>query len=96
MEPNTVIVGIKNNIATSIAHIHSFNSPLKKTIYHTISITLMKAELFILRYGINQVVQVSGLPCIIVITDTLHAAKRIFDLSIHLYQLQLIAISKDL
>ena len=56
----------------------------------------MKAELFILRYGINQVVQVSGLPCIIVITDTLHAAKRIFDLSIHLYQLQLIAISKDL
>ena len=56
----------------------------------------MKAELFILRYGINQVVQVSGLPCIIVITDTLHAAKRIFDLSIHLYQIQLIAISKDL
>ena len=56
----------------------------------------MKAELFILRYGINQVVQVSGLPCIIVITDTLHAAKRIFDLFIHLYQLQLIAISKDL
>ena len=100
LKPNIVIVvsdvSIKNNIATSIAYIHSFNSLLKKTIYHTVSITLMEIELFILRYGINQAVQVPGLPCIIVITDALYAAKRIFDSSIHQYQLQLIAISKDL
>ena len=38
----------------------------------------------------------SGILCIIIITGTLHAAQKIFDLSIHLYQIQSIAISKDL
>ena len=100
LEPNIVIIvsdaSTKNNIATSIAHIHSFNSPLKKTTHHTISITSTEAELFALKYGINQVVQVPGSSYIIVITDILCAAKRIFDSLIHPYQLQSIAISKDL
>ena len=49
LEFNIVVVvsdiSTKNNIATSIAHIHSFNSLLKKTIYHTISITLMSSQM---------------------------------------------------
>ena len=57
LELNTVLVAsdtsIKNNIATSIAYIHSFNSSLKKTLYHTINITSIEAELFVLRCGIN-------------------------------------------
>ena len=56
----------------------------------------MKTELFTLRYEINQEVQVPGLSCIIVIIDALYIAKRIFNSPVHLYQLQLIAISKDL
>jgi len=47
---------IKNNIVTSIAHIHTHNSPIIKTIHHTTNIIPTEAELFTIRYGINQVV----------------------------------------
>ena len=56
-KPNIVIVisdaSIKNNVATSITHIYSFNSLLKKTLHHTISITSTEVELFTIRYRIN-------------------------------------------
>jgi len=79
---------IKNNVATSITHIHLFNSPLKKMLHHAIGITSTEAELFALRCGINQAVQTPGSSCIIVITDALHVVQKFFDSSIHLYQLQ--------
>jgi len=44
---------IKNNIATSVAHIHAFDKPLMKMIHHTIHVTSTEAELFAIRYGIN-------------------------------------------
>ena len=51
-EPNTVVVisnaSINNNVITSIAHIHSFNQVLKKTLHHAINVTFMKVELFVL------------------------------------------------
>ena len=76
---STVVVvsdtSIKNNIAMLITHIHSFNSSLKKTLYHTINITTMEAELFAIRYRINQAIQISGTSCIIIITDALHAVQ---------------------
>jgi len=56
----------------------------------------MKAELFAIRYGINQAIQMPGTFHIIIITDTLHVAQRIFNSTIHPYQIQLITISKDL
>jgi len=91
MELNIVIVildtNIKNNVTTSIAHIHSFNNPLKKMLYHTINITLIEAKLFAFRYRINQVVQIPDSSYIIIITDALHAAQKIFNLSTHPYQL---------
>jgi len=46
-------VDIKNNIATSITHIHIWDRPIIKTIHHTTNITLTKAELFAIRCGIN-------------------------------------------
>ena len=59
-KPNIVVIisvtSIMNNIATSIAYIHSFNSPLNKTLHYAISITSIEVELFVLRYGINQAV----------------------------------------
>jgi len=100
LEPNIVLVtsdtSIKNNIAIFITYIHLFNSSLKKTLHHAIDITSTETELFALRYGINQTIQIYGFSHIIVITDTLYMVQKIFNLSIHLYQLQSIMISKDL
>jgi len=67
-----------------------------KTLHHAIDITLTEMELFAFRYEINQAIQIPGFSHIIVITDVLHVAQKLFDFSIYLYQLQLIAISKDL
>jgi len=44
---------IKNNIAMSIVHIHICNKLIMKTLYHALNITSTKAELFVIRYGIN-------------------------------------------
>ena len=49
-----------------------------------------------LRCGFDQVVQILDTAHIIVITDTLHVAQKIFNTMIHLYQLQSIVISKKL
>jgi len=57
-DPSTVDIvsdtSIKNNVTTSVAHIHLFNNPLKKTLHYVINITSTEVELFAIRYGINQ------------------------------------------
>ena len=88
--------GIKNNVTTSIAYIHVHDRPIIKTIHHTTNVTSTKAELFAIRCGINQAVNLLGISKIIVITDSIHAVKKIFDLINHPYQLQLAAISEEL
>ena len=87
---------IKNQIATSIVHIHSFRNSVIKTLYHAVNVTTTEAKLFAIRYGINQAVQIININCIIIITDSIHTVYRIFDLSIHLYQIQLSVISREL
>jgi len=46
---NSVIIisdaSIKDNIATSIAHVYSCSNPIKKTLYYTINIIMTEAEL---------------------------------------------------
>ena len=75
-DPSTVIivsnVSIKNNITISIAHIHLFNSLLKKTLHHTSNVTTMEVELFTIRFKINQAIQIPGTSHIMIITDALH------------------------
>ena len=55
--PSTAIVvtdaSIKNNIATSILHMHIADSPLIKTLHHTVFVTSTEAKLFAIRCGIN-------------------------------------------
>ena len=96
----TVVVvsdtNIKNNVIMSIVHIHSFSNSLKKTLHHAINVISTEAELFAIKYGINQVTQIFGTSCIIIVTNTLYAGQRIFNSTIHSYQIQMIAISKDL
>ena len=45
---------IKNQVATLISHIHSHNSPVIKTIHHTVNVSSTEAKLFVIRCSINQ------------------------------------------
>ena len=49
-----------------------------------------------MQYGINQAVGISNINYIIVITDSLHAVKRILDSSSYLYQIYSTIISHEL
>ena len=98
--PHTALVitdaSIKNDIATSISHIHSMNSLLTKTVHHALFVTSTEAELFAIRCGINQACSKDNVSKIIVVTDSIHAAKKIFNGDSHSYQLHSIAILREL
>jgi len=65
---------IKNNIVTSISHIHMVDKPLTRTIHQAVNVTSTKAELFAIRCGINQATRFDNISRIIVITDSIHVA----------------------
>ena len=87
---------IKKDIATSISHICIHDHPLTKTVHYTVYVTSTEAELFAIRCGINQVCGKNNISKIIVITDSIHTAKKIFDSKFHPYQLHMIAILQEL
>ena len=95
----TIIVSdasVKNNIATLVLHIHIQDKPLIKTVYHMAYITSTKAELFMIRYGLNQACNKEDISKIIIVTDSIHMAKKIFDTKSHSYQIHATAILKEL
>jgi len=59
-DPKSVVIvsdaSIKNQVATSIVHIHVCNSPVLKTIHHAINVTTTEAELFTIKCNINQAI----------------------------------------
>ena len=73
-----------------------FIIPLSSKLSTMLSITSTKAELFAIRYELNQAIQLSNIEYIIVIADSIHAAKKIFNLLIHPYQVQTLVISKEI
>ena len=87
---------IKNDIAISVLHIHIANRPLTKTVHHASFVTSTEVELFVIRCGINQACSIDSISKIIVITNSIHAAKKIFDSEFHLYQLHSAAILIEL
>ena len=87
---------IKNHVTTLISHIHFYNKPVVKTIHRAINIITTEAELFAIYCGINQAVTNSDVNHIVIITNFLYTPKRIFDSSVHLYQIYLAAISQEL
>ena len=87
---------IKNNIATSISHIHLANRPLIKTVHHTLFVTSTKVELFTIRCGINQACAIENVSKIIVIMDSIHAVKKIFNNEFHSFQIHTSAILSEL
>ena len=44
---------IRNNVTTSILHIHLYNRLIIKTIHHVVNVTITKAKLFAIRCRIN-------------------------------------------
>ena len=98
--PSTAFVvtnaSIKDDIATSISHVYSANQPLIKMVHYAAFITSMEAELFAIRYGINQACIKENMSKIIVVTDSIHAAKKIFDSKLHPFQSHTMAILNKL
>jgi len=98
--PNTALVitdtSINKDIATSIAHIHSANRPLIKTVHHASFVTSSEVELFAIRCGINQACSLNNVSKIVVVTDSIHVAKKIFDPSLHPFQIHSAAILNNL
>ena len=92
----TTDASIKNNIATSILHMHTSNQSLIKILHHTAFVTSAEAELFAIRCGINQASTKENISKIIVVTNSIHVAKKIFDPLSHLLQIHTVAILKKL
>ena len=99
-DPKSVVVvsdaSIKNQIAISIAHIHVHDSPLIKTIHHAINISFTEVELFTIRCDINQATYIPNISYIIIITDSIHVTKRIFNSFSHPFQIHALLISSEL
>jgi len=87
---------IKNDIATSISHIHIANLSLTKTVHHTAFVSSTEAELFAIRCGINQACIKENISKIIIVTDSIYAAKKIFDSKLHPFQTYTSAILSEL
>ena len=87
---------IKNDIATSISYMHLANHSLTKTVHHAAFVTSTEAELFVIRYGINQACIKENMSKIIVITNSIHVVKKIFDIVLHSYQSHAVAILSEL
>ena len=80
----------------SIAHVCSGQNIVTKTIYHAVNVTSAETELFVIRCRINQVIQVTDILCIIVVTNAIHSVRCIFNSLSHHYQIQFITIAQDL
>ena len=98
--PHTALVitdaSIKNDITTSILHVHVVNYLITKTVHHAAFVTSTEAELFAIRCGINQACSNKAINKIIVVTDSIHTAKKIFDSSSHPFQCHLALILSEL
>ena len=98
--PHTALVitdaSIKKDITTSILHIHIVNRLLTKTVHHASFVISMEAELFAIRCGINQVCSNEIISKIIVVMDSIHATRKIFDSNSHPFQLHSTAILREL
>ena len=89
-------ISIKNNVATSIAHVHICDKPVVKTLHHAVNISSTKAKLFTIRCGINQAINFISIHKIIVVTDSIHTVKKIFESSLHLFQIHSVVILQEL
>ena len=64
-DPKSVVIisdaSIKNQIATSIVHVHIHDSLVLKTIHHAINVTTTETELFAIKCNINQAIYLNNI-----------------------------------
>jgi len=87
---------IKNDIVTLILHMHIHDNPIAKIVYHMVHVTSTEAELFTMRCSINQASNHNNISKIIIVTDSIHAARKIFDPFLHPFQVHSVAILTEL
>ena len=100
MSPHTAIVvpdtSIKNDIATLVSYIHIRDNSLIKTVHYAAYVTSTEAELFTIRYGLSQACNKENISKVIVITNSIYVAKKIFNTKLHPYQIHMTAILNEL
>ena len=74
---------VKNDIATSISHVYIANQPLIKILHYAVFVVTTEAELFMIRCGINQACFKENISKIVVVTNSIHMAKKIFNTTLH-------------
>jgi len=79
-----------------MSHIHIRDKPTTKTLHHTVNVTSTKAELFAIRCSINQAINSTGISKIIVIMDSIHTTRKIFDMLSHHFQIHAAVILQEL
>jgi len=98
--PKTIFIisntSVKNNIATFVFYIWRKHNIIRKAVHHAINVLYADAKLSTIRYDISQAIQLQDAIQIVIITNTILVAKRIFDSSYHSYQLYSITISNNL
>ena len=87
---------VKNNITLSIVHIYVHNRQVVKTLHHVVNITSTEAEFFAIRCSINQAAHLQDISKIIVVIDSIHVAKKIFNPFLNILQKQAAFILNDL
>ena len=70
--------------------------PLTQMVHYAVNIMSTEAELFAIRCSINQTLHFNNISKIIIITNSIHAAHKIFDSLVHPYQILSAAILLDL
>ena len=87
---------VKNDITTSILHMHTYNNPITKTLHHVVYITSTEIELFTIRCSINQASNYNDISKIIIVTNSIHVAKNFFDSLSHPFQAYSVVILSEL
>jgi len=78
--------GVKNGTATAISHVWHTNARIKRLQMHTMNMLSTEAEIMAIHMGLDFTLSMENTGHITLITDSIHAAKRIFDMSSHPYQ----------
>ena len=89
-------ISIKNQVVTSISHIYVHNKQVIKTIHHMVNVMTTEAELFTIRCSINQATNLQGIRKIVVIMNSIHSARKIFNYMSHPFQVHIVSISYEL
>ena len=98
--PSIVLIisdaSIKNNVTISILYIHIYNKPITKKLYYAVNVTSTKVELFAIRCSINQAICYNKISKIIVVTNSIHTTRKIFNSSLYSFRKQSAAVLKEL